>query len=202
VTLSIAAPTAVILVSQTALTFTAVAQGGSPLPQTFGILNTGQGTLNWIASAQTLSGGSNWLQISATNGTVAQPFLDVSLVSVSINPIGWRPELLGQIQISAVASNTPQVLTVTLNVLAAGSTLGPDLQPSGLIFTGVAGANPSSQDVTVGNPLAQTANFISGSLGKAFSYCPPAPPCHLRSRHWFAFFLISALSIPGRSITA
>ncbi len=33
-----------IVLSQTGLTFTAVAQGGAPIPQTFGILNTGSGS--------------------------------------------------------------------------------------------------------------------------------------------------------------
>jgi hypothetical protein len=40
VTLSIAATNPIILISQTALGFTAVAQGGVPLPQSFGVLNT------------------------------------------------------------------------------------------------------------------------------------------------------------------
>ncbi|MGO9095116.1 MAG: BACON domain-containing protein, partial [Bryobacteraceae bacterium] len=42
VTLSVSAPTAMILISQTGLSFTAVAQGGAPLAQGFSILNTGQ----------------------------------------------------------------------------------------------------------------------------------------------------------------
>jgi hypothetical protein len=84
VTLTVSPSTAVILVSQSAMTFTAVSQGGSPLPQSFGILNVGQGSMSWTASANTLSGG-NWLEISPASGTVQTPYLDVSLVSVSIN---------------------------------------------------------------------------------------------------------------------
>jgi len=67
------------------LSFTAVAQGGVPLPQNFGILNKGQGSMNWNATAATLSGG-NWLQISPSNGTVQRPYLDISLVNVLIDP--------------------------------------------------------------------------------------------------------------------
>jgi uncharacterized protein (TIGR03437 family) len=187
VTLSITAPTAVMLLSQSALTFTAVAQGGAPLPQSFGILNIGQGSMNWTASSQTLSGGSNWLTLSATSGTVTQPFLDVDLVNVSIDPSTIAPgNYSGVIQIKGAASNAPQVLTVTLNVLAAGSNPGPEIRPTGLIFTGVAGASPGSQDVLIGNPQAQAHSYVSSSVGNVFTYLPtdatvqPSQPATLR----------------------
>ena len=131
-----------------------MAQGGVPLPQNFGILNTGQGSMGWTATATTLSGG-NWLQISPSNGTVQRPYLDVSLVTVSIDPSALGAgTYYGRIQVSAPAANTPQVMTVILTVLPAGLSLGPQLFPTGLIFTGVAGVTPGSQDVQVGNPTA------------------------------------------------
>jgi uncharacterized protein (TIGR03437 family) len=171
-TLSVSAPTAVILVSQTGLSFTAVAQGGVPLPQNFGILNTGQGAMSWSATASTLSGG-NWLQITPTSGTVQQPYLDVSPVSVSINASGLAAgTYYGRIQVSAAAANTPQVLTVILTVLPAGSSLGPQLFPTGLVFTGVAGVTPGSQDVQAGNPGGQAISFQSGQIGAGFSFLP------------------------------
>src|ERR1035437_8022952 len=120
VTLSVSAPTAIILVSQSGLSFTAVAQGGVPLPQNFGILNTGQGSMSWTATATTLSGG-NWLQISPSNRTVQRPYLDVSLVTVSIDPSTLAAgTYYGRIQVAATAANTPQVMTVILTVLPAG----------------------------------------------------------------------------------
>ena len=172
VTLSVSAPTAIILVSQAALSFTAVAQGGVPLPQSFGILNTGQGSMSWTATAATLSGG-NWLQIAPSSGTVQRPYLDVSLVTVSIDPSTLGAgTYYGRIQVSATAVNTPQVMTVILTVLPAGLSLGPQVFPAGLIFTGVAGVTPGSQDVLVGNPTAQVNNFQSGLIGTGFSFLP------------------------------
>jgi uncharacterized protein (TIGR03437 family) len=172
VTLSVSAPTAVILVSQSALSFTAVAQGGVPLPQNFGILNTGQGPMSWTAAATTISGG-NWLQISPSSGTVLRPYLDVSLVKVSINPSTLAAgTYYGRIQVSATAANTPQVMTVILTVLPAGLSLGPQIFPTGLIFTGVAGVTPGSQDVQVGNPTGQVNSFQSGLIGTGFSFLP------------------------------
>jgi uncharacterized protein (TIGR03437 family) len=172
VTMSVSAPTAIILVSQNALSFTAVAQGGVPLAQIFGILNTGQGSLSWTATATTLSGG-NWLQISPSSGTVQRPYLDVSLVTVSIDPSTLAAgTYYGRIQVSAPAVNTPQVMTVILTVLPAGLTLGPQMFPTGLIFTGVAGVTPGSQDVQVGNPTGQVNSYQSGLIGTGFSFLP------------------------------
>jgi uncharacterized protein (TIGR03437 family) len=48
----------------------------------------------------------------------------------------------------------------------------PEVRPSGLIFTGVAGADPGSQDVLVGNPKPQTDDFLSSSIGRGFTYLP------------------------------
>jgi trimeric autotransporter adhesin len=183
VTLSIAAANPIILLSQTAVSFTAVAQGGVPLPQSFGILNTGTGTMNWSAAAS----GGTWLQISPVSGTVQTPYTDVSMVSVNVNPAGLAAgNYSGTIQVSAAAANSPQVMTVFLTVMPAGSNPGPDVRPAGLIFTGSAGALPGSQDVMVGNPKGSMDNFISGSIGQGFSYVPtnaivaPAQPSVVR----------------------
>jgi uncharacterized protein (TIGR03437 family) len=173
VTLSVSIPSASLLLSQSGLSFVTVAQGGSPLPQAFGILNTGQGAMNWTAIANTLSAGSNWLKISPSSGTVVQPYLDVSMVNVSIDPTGLAAgAYYGRIQISALAVNSPQVLTVILTVLPAGTTPGPEVRPAGLIFTGSADVSPDSQDVMIGNPKAVSDNYLSASIGNAFSYLP------------------------------
>ena len=172
VTLSVSAPSSMILVSQNALGFTAVAEGGVPLPQNFGLLNIGQGSMNWAASASTLSGG-DWLQISPANGTVTRPYLDVSLVNVSIDPAALQAgTYYGKIQITSSAANSPQVLTVILTVLPAGLSLGPQIYPTGLIFTGVAGVTPGPLSVQVGNPTGQPNGFISGVIGTGFTYLP------------------------------
>jgi hypothetical protein len=65
------------------------------------------------------------------------------------------------------------LLTVILTVLPAGSTLGPQVYPTGLIFTGVAGVTPGKQDVLVGNPTGQPNSFLSGQIGSGFTFVPP-----------------------------
>jgi uncharacterized protein (TIGR03437 family) len=171
-TLSITSAPRVILLSQSALRFTAVAQGGRPLAQDFGVLNIGQGSMSWSAQVSTVS-GANWLQITPASGAVERPYLDVSRVTVSIDASELPPgEHYGRVQVNGPAVNTPQILTVILNVLPPGSSPGPEVYPAGLIFTGVAGQNPGSQDVRIGNPARTADNFSSGAIGRGFTFLP------------------------------
>src|SRR5262249_21363555 len=47
-----------------------------------------------------------------------------------------------------------------------------EIFPAGLIFTGVTGANPGSQDVQIANPSAAAISFISGMIGTGLDYLP------------------------------
>jgi uncharacterized protein (TIGR03437 family) len=164
VTLAISPPLPEILLSQSGLTFTAVAQGGTPLSQSLAILNTGAGTLNWSASVFTAPPASGWLFVSEASGTVNRPFLDVSSIDVSVDASGLAAgTYYGEVQIrSPGASNSPQVALVILQVLPTGSNPGPDVGPIGLVFTGIAGAgNPSSQSIAIANVTANPINFGS-----------------------------------------
>ncbi len=175
VTFRVASPAPVILISQTGLSFTAAAQGGAPLPQQLGILNTGSSILNWTANPTTLSGGS-WLQVSSSSGMVQQPYLDVSLVDVTIDPsvlATMTPgDYYGQIQITGLAANSPQVVTVVLSVLQTGTDPGPEVRPSSLIFVGPAGMSPAPQSVMIGIRKAVSDQYLSGYIGGGFTYSP------------------------------
>jgi len=69
----------------------------------------------------------------------------------------------GQVKVIAPgAANTPQVLTVYLEVLKAGADVAAVLQPTELIFTGVAGqSSPGSQDVLVYDPTGTNKSYRS-----------------------------------------
>jgi uncharacterized protein (TIGR03437 family) len=164
VTLAVSTPQANLLLSQTGLTFTAVAQGGVVPPQSFGILNTGAGPMTWTASSSTLSGGPNWLSVGPNSGTVPRSYLDVSIVTVSIDSSGLAPgDYYGRININAGgASNSPQAVTIVLNVLPPGSNPGPMVNPTGLIFTGISRSNnPGSQTVLISNITSAPINYGS-----------------------------------------
>jgi uncharacterized protein (TIGR03437 family) len=166
VTMIISSAQQTILLSQTGLTFTAVAAGGAVPPQTFGVLNIGQGTMTWSATASTLPAGSGWLSVTHASGSSDANSLSVPLVEVDINPAGLAEgTYYGQIQVAATADNSPQLVSVVLNVLPAGSNPGPVVRPTGLIFTAVAnGANPSSQSVQISNLTGAPINFTSNVL--------------------------------------
>ncbi len=182
VTATVTAARQTILLSQTGLTFTAVSGGGVVPPQTFGILNIGQGVMNWTVGATTLSGATNWLTVSPGSGSTDASSLTVPLVEVDVNQAGLTPgNYYGQIQVSAPgADNTPQTVSVVLNVLPAGTDPGPLIRPTGLIFTARSGANPASQDVLVSNLTASPISFISGRLsdrpGNLFQHQPVESP--------------------------
>ncbi len=160
VTLAISGADQNMVLSQTGLTFTAVEQGGSLLPQSFSILNTGQGSMTWSATATALSGGS-WLSIDQGSGTVATPLTGASSVNVSVNTSSLTAgTYYGQIVVTAPgAPNSPQSLSVILNVLPAGSNPGAEVRPTGLIFIGQAGSSPGSQTVMISNPTAGEVTF-------------------------------------------
>jgi hypothetical protein len=64
ITLTVSAQPQSILVSQTGFQFTGIAQGPSIPSRVFSVLNVGEGSMSWAASASTLSGGPGWLTIS------------------------------------------------------------------------------------------------------------------------------------------
>jgi len=153
-----------ILLSQTGLSFTAVAGGGAPLAQAFGVLNEGSGTLNFSVTPTTLS-GAGWLRAVPRTTAVERPLLDVAEVDVAVDHRGLAPgEYYGQIRVTSAGAPAAPAVVVVLRVLPGGSNLGPDVIPSGLIFSGSPGASPASQEVFVSNPLNRNISFASGSV--------------------------------------
>jgi uncharacterized protein (TIGR03437 family) len=160
VTMTISAGGQAILLSQTGLSFTAVAKGGLVPPQSFGVLNIGQGVMNWTASTSTLAGG-NWLQVLQGQGSTDAGSDSVPAVGVRVDPSGLDPGgYYGLVRVDApAAANRSQVITVFLEVQAGDQDPGPRVEPSELVFTGVVGGNPSSKDLLVYNIAAGIKSF-------------------------------------------
>jgi trimeric autotransporter adhesin len=157
VTLTISSLDQAILLSQTGLSFVGVSQGGVLPPQTFGVLNIGTGVMNWKASAATLPSGRTWLQVTPASGSTDAASDTVPTVQVSVDaaslPAG---KYYGLVQVDAPgAANSPQVLTVVVQVLSPGSPIKAVIQPTELLFTATAGeSSPGSQDLLVYNVAA------------------------------------------------
>lgn len=159
-------PAAPILqVSHSGMRFTAPAGGVTTPTQSFMVLNSGPGTLNWTLETSTLSGGS-WLSVSATSGAsiAGSPF---PAVNVTANPSGLAPgAYYGEIRVISGAVNSPQSINVVLSVVAGGA-VETQISPQGVLFVARAGsAAPLPQTVNVAGAAAVTAAAtISTSSG-------------------------------------
>ena len=166
--------------SQSGLSFVAVANGGVVPPQIFGILNTGNGAIDWDITTSTLSGGPDWLRTSRAMGRTGAG--SGPTVEVSVNPAGLSPgTYYGLIRVEygaddEPAANSPQFVTVFLEVLAPGSDPGAIIQPAELLFTGVEnGPYPASKEILIyslaGAPKSYRSVISDGD--DAFSLSAP-----------------------------
>jgi hypothetical protein len=162
-----AAPRSIFL-TETGLTFTAVAGGGVTPPQSPAVLNLGLGDLNWHARAayatENRTGAPSWLTVTPDSGTSAQSRGTAPRFTVAANADGLAPgTYYGQIEVSAPdADNSPQSTLVVLNVLPSDSTPAPFPQPSAIIYYTTPGSSPSSQVVTLTNLTGRNFNFTTG----------------------------------------
>ncbi len=146
-------------ISQRGLLFTAVQGGGVTPPQTFAVVNAGEGAFLWQAVASTFPGASGWLSVTPDTGT------SDAQATVRVNPDGIAPGVYyGLVRVSTTgASNSPQDVEVVLNLLPSDQNPGAVVGPSGLVFTTVArGQTPGSQTFTITNLSASPARFALG----------------------------------------
>lgn len=164
VTMTITTVPQLIRLSQTGMTFTAVAGGGVVPPQSFSVLNAGQGTMDWTATVISRPGAQIFLSLSPRAGTSIATSTNIPSVTVTADASNLAPgEYFNQIEVdSTTALNSPQFIPVVLEVLDPGQDPGPAVQPSELVFTGVAGTPPpGSQNLLVYNLKGATLNYRS-----------------------------------------
>ena len=155
--------------SQNGLFFRASAGGPAPPAQNFTVSNIGVGSLSWTAAATTFSGGS-WLSVSPASGQSTAT--SAPLVTIQANPSKLAAgTYYGEVLVSSPGvPNSPQSVSVVLNVAAATISVDPDVRPTGLIFVGkVGGPNPAAQKVILTNlglsavTYATSLTYASGS---------------------------------------
>jgi uncharacterized protein (TIGR03437 family) len=164
VTMTISSINQAILLSQTGLSFLGVSQGGVIPSQTFGVINIGTGVVNWTVSKSTLTGGNDWLQIGSASGSTDAGGAAVPTVNVSVNPfILPAGKYYGQVRVdSPDAANSPQVVTIFLQVLPAASDIAAVAQPAELLFAASpGGGSPGSEDLMLYNIAAAPKTFRS-----------------------------------------
>jgi uncharacterized protein (TIGR03437 family) len=166
-----------IQLSQGGLNFTADTTGSTPPVQSFTVNNSGAGSFNWTAQAQTLSGG-NWL--SVTSGGVSIGGQTGSQATVSINQNGLtQGQYYGTINITASgAVNSPQSVSVLLTVQNTGTEgLGIVFSTGGVTLSGLAGSGTASGQVSLFNPSNTAGSYsttTSVSQGSGWLSVSPA----------------------------
>lgn len=162
-----------VLLTQSGLSFTAVAGGGIVPPQTFGVLNPGAGAMPFTVSVSTLEGG-DWLSAGPAAGVAAGVAANVEVTVTQRGLAVGR--YYGVVRVDAPgAPNSPQVVTVFFEVLPAGSNPGQVVQPSELMFrTTVDGDMPPAQDVfgfnLLASPLGVRTNLVPEALSQAIGF--------------------------------
>jgi sugar lactone lactonase YvrE len=168
VVMSISALDQAILLSQRGLSFLAIAGGGVVPPRTFSIMNIGSQPAGWTVSTSTLAGGADWLHATPAAGIVNAGSQGTSTVTVTMNPAGLAVgSYYGLVSVNAAgAANSPQVVTIFLQVLPPGTDAGVVVQPGSLLFTATAGGeSPGSQAVTLYNITANSKGVHGATDG-------------------------------------
>jgi uncharacterized protein (TIGR03437 family) len=171
VTIAVNASDQAILLSQRGLLFTGVAQGGVVPPQTFAVRNIGTKAVTFASKVVPpfpVNGVATptpaWLKVSSAGGST-DPSQSPPTVTVSVDPSGLAGDTTyyGLVEVDAPdAANSPQVLTVVLQVQKAGSDPGAAIVPGSLLFTATAGGpSPGSQNVLVYNISGKAKTFRS-----------------------------------------
>jgi uncharacterized protein (TIGR03437 family) len=161
VSLLISSPAPVMVVGQSGLLLTGVA-GGSPPSQTATVANTEPGTMNWTAAL--VAGNVFSLPVSSgvsTSGPGTPPTFTVQGNTANLAAGVYY----GLIQVSAPgAVNSPQSVSVVLNVLPSSS--APPLQvfPQGLIAVAPAGGSSAPQTVSL---ATASAAAVTGAVSVA-----------------------------------
>jgi uncharacterized protein (TIGR03437 family) len=167
VILTVSANSQAVLLTQTGLSFTAVAKGGVVPPQFFGVVNAGIGVMRWTASTSTTD-GSSWLLVSPAGGA-SDASAAAPQVTVSVNPSGLaQGNYYGTVRISAPGTaNQSRVVTVFLQVLPPGTPYAAAIEPPELVFYLPPSGFPSSQTVYVYNIASTPRSFVSGGAVQA-----------------------------------
>ncbi|MBK5294878.1 MAG: hypothetical protein JJE04_24770 [Acidobacteriia bacterium] len=180
VTLAVSNSRRLIALSQEGLSFTAVAGGPATASQRVSVLALGSGGFNWNAATSVDQNLPSWLSLSTSGGSTSPG--SPTPLDVFVNPAGLNPSYYyGEIVIrSADVDNSPRLVFVSLNVLPPGTSPGPALSASKLLFVSTpAQQAPPVQSFSIFNPGATTLRYEFLLNGSSTIWTTSAPPDRL-----------------------
>jgi fibronectin type 3 domain-containing protein len=158
VTFTVAAPAPAIALASNTVGFSAVEGGADPAAQTVAVTNAGGGTLSGLGVSVSYASGQPTGWLSATLGSTTAP-TDITLTAATGSLPAGSYNATVQVA-SAVASNSPQAITVTFTVAApAPAVIGA--QPTSLTFTGM---TPADQLIQLTNSGGGTLSGLAASV--------------------------------------
>jgi uncharacterized protein (TIGR03437 family) len=125
--------------SSSSLSFSYTVGGANPVAQSIQVTSNGS-PLNFIATANSGSSGTNWLSVTPTSGTTPAA-LSISANGGTLAPGTYNGTV---VVTSANAGNSPATVNVTFTVTSGTITATPAPTPAGLTFTQAAGGNASA----------------------------------------------------------
>ncbi len=164
VNLTISSSDQAIQLSQVAVAYTAVGNGGVVPPRSVTVSNIGRGSMPFTVTSSTLSGGS-WL-IATPKSAIAVAGGATPALNISVNQAGLAPGVYyGLVRIDAPGSaNSPQLITAVLRVVPEAQSPGPVTVPSEILVKTTAGAtSPGSKNLLVYNISGTPNTFLANS---------------------------------------
>ncbi len=171
---------AIMQLSESGLTFYAVQGSGvTPPPQSLAIYNLWGDTLSWTTQVQYLLANQNWLTVTPSGSSTAGTPGEATL---SVNPAGLpQGQYYATVNVPSGAFNSPQSLTVLLNVVGPGE-LGssPQVSPTGAILVAAAGSTTAAtQAISLYSPEGASTAYtystnVSTSAGGNWLSVTPA----------------------------
>jgi uncharacterized protein (TIGR03437 family) len=165
VSLFVAANGPILAVSTRGILFQAVEGGASTATESIEVLNLGDptSTVNWSAS---LVSGSNWLSLVSSSGTATSATAGALTLALTPNATQLAAgPYYALVEITDSNSlNSPQYVTVVLNLQPSTAAPAPYLVPGGLFFTTAAGGSaPSPQQVQINASSASSVAFAAAA---------------------------------------
>jgi uncharacterized protein (TIGR03437 family) len=158
--LSVNAQSLSIQLSESGMQFTATAGGAASPPQTFTVSNPGQGALTFGTDVQVASGPDGWL--IATPARMS-PGGVTGVVTVSVDASHLTVgQFFGRVRITAPsAANSPQIVTVLVNVIDAAQG-APVLDDAGALIVGdPAVPIPPPAQIAIANLGGKPLTYVS-----------------------------------------
>jgi uncharacterized protein (TIGR03437 family) len=176
VSLFVANAGAILSVDQTGMLFSYRQAQGLQIPQVLNIYDLGDSTSSVSFTAEIVN-GANWLTLTPTSG-VATPGKPVAITAtINTNAGQLIPRgYYALVRITANnALNSPQYVTVVLNVMPASAPPEPEPNPRGVVFITTEGAPaPPPQNVKVYASSQMPVNFTAAGSGAASLTVSPA----------------------------